>query len=40
VVGEVPVQTAKLIASELSPEEPGKPQSPAEPERPSEPVNP
>ncbi len=37
VVGEVPVQTAKLIASELSPEEPGKPASPAEPARPAEP---
>ena len=40
VVGEVPVQTAKLIASELSPDEPGKPQSPAEPQRPAEPSSP
>ncbi len=36
VVGEVPVQTAKLIASELSPEEPGKPATPVEPARPAE----
>ncbi|MFM7397301.1 MAG: MucB/RseB C-terminal domain-containing protein [Gammaproteobacteria bacterium] len=40
VVGEVPVQTAKLIAAELSAEEPAKPESPAEPERPADPSEP
>ncbi|MEY2721685.1 MAG: hypothetical protein RL597_1130 [Pseudomonadota bacterium] len=40
VVGEVPVQTAKIIAAELSPEEPGKPGTPEQPRRPSEPSTP
>ncbi len=40
VVGEVPVQTAKLIASELSPEEPDKPGVPEQPRRLAEPSSP
>lgn len=40
VVGEVPVQTAKLIAAELSPAEPGKPAVPAAPATPASPPRP
>jgi negative regulator of sigma E activity len=40
VVGEVPVQTAKIIAAELSPEEPGEPGTPEQPRRPAEPSTP
>ena len=40
VIGEVPVQTARLIAAELAPGEPGVPARPAEPARPGVPGRP
>jgi len=40
VIGEIPVQTARLIASELAPGEPGVPARPAEPARPGVPGRP
>lgn len=40
IVGEVPVQTAKLIAAELAPDEPERPARPATPGRPAEPARP